>query len=375
MILLQAALALLAMILIGLALFRRVAHALPRQGSLPAEGDLILLGILPAIALVGTLATYMSLAHLLRGPALALLGAGLLVLLRRDVAQILGAMGSSLAAMLASIRRGDLLAVAELALVLGGLAIVLRLSAVPSENVDVWAFHMPIALSYVKSAGFQYPQIDHQFYGNQPLFFELLYGTVMVFAPHFVAANLVNIAVYAGLVLLLLSFAKQRDRALHGLVLWIVFFWRADFIQGAAEPMIDLPRSCFSVGAYLFAYRYACHFRRLDLYASALLVGAAIAGKYTELVTLLLIGLVLLPLMLRRRETWNDIIGAAAVLISVAGFWYVKNAIQFGNPIYPFLLGHPGLSDEWMTQYYLDLGRPFEVADRVYSTNLLSLKG
>src|SRR6185312_12969009 len=105
-----------------------------------------------------------------------------------------------------------------------------------------------------------------------------------------------------------------------------------------------------------------------------LLAGAAVAGKYTELTTPALIGVTLLPLM-ARRGMWRDLPFAAIAFLVVAAPWYIKNWVLTGNPIYPFVFGHPELSDTWMADYMRDLGRPFYPSDRGYSTNLLTLKG
>ena len=139
--------------------------------------------------------------------------------------------------------------------------------------------------------------------------------------------------------------------------------------------MTDLPRSCFSAAAYLFAYRYASRFWCFDLVMAALMAGAAVAGKYTELVTPLLIGLAIVPLMINKRQIWFHVVPAAFIFVIVCGVWYAKNIILLGNPVYPFLFSHPGLSNQWMADYMRDMTRPFNVADRGYSTNLLTLRG
>ena len=371
----SATLTVLLMVMTGWAMFRRLARFLlaGRHAEL-SEIDLVLIGILPSLALVGTLATYLALLHLLRlGFVLAVMVA-IFYVARREVYGMLLAVWGCVKCWSAQAGRGNLFPLIAAGAFFLFLAIGLRLCTIPSENVDIWVFHIPLAQSFIEHHGFAYPLIPHLFYSSQPLQFELLYATAMLAVPHFIAANVVNIAILFGFVFLLLSFAG-RVRDVQFLVLCGLFFWEQNFLQGAAQPMIDLPRSCFSAAAYLFAYRYACNFRGFDLAMSALMAGTAAAGKYTELVTPVVICVTLAPLMVNKRHTWFHMIAAVLVFIAVAGVWYAKNAIQFGNPIFPFLFGHPGLSDQWMKEYFQDLLQPFDIADRVYSTNLLTVRG
>jgi hypothetical protein len=373
MIVLATLLTILVMAATGLVLFRGLARYLHASASMPGEGELLLLGVLPGLALVGALTTWLAVAHLLQPWILALVAVGVFVLLRKDAWALAGGLRDLARACVAGLKQGDffpLLAVAAGILIfLSGLLF----SLTPPENIDIWVFHIPLAQSLIAHHGFVPHLIVSPFYNALPLFFETLFAVALSAVDHYLAADGVNLAILFGLMLLVLSFTRQL-RSVQFLVVFWVLFWMADFPRDAAQPMIDLPRSCFSVAAYLFAYRYAASLSRFDLVMAALTAGAAVAGKYTELVTPALIGLALLPTIARYR-TWMHLFPAAIVFLAVAGFWYAKNAILFGNPVYPFLFGHPGFSDQWMKDYMLDIGRPFDPADRVYSTNLLTFKG
>jgi hypothetical protein len=371
-----AALTALLMVVTGWAMFRRLARFLlaGRHGEL-SEIDLVLIGILPGLALVGTVSTYLALFHLLRFGVVLTAMIAILYVARREIYAMLVAVCGCVKSWFAQAGQGNFFPLIAVGAFFVCLAMALRLATIPGENVDIWVFHIPLAQSFVAHHGLAYPLIPKLlFYSSQPLLFELLYGTAMLAVPHFIAANAVNIAILFGFVFLLLSFAG-RARDIQFLVLCGIFFWWQNFLLDATQPMIDLPRSCFSAAAYLFAYRYACNFRCFDLTMSALMAGAAAAGKYTELVTPIVICAALVPLMINKRHTWFHMIPAMLVFVVVAGVWYVKNAIQFGNPIFPFLFGHPGLSDQWMAAYFQDLLQPFDIADRVYSTNLLTVRG
>lgn len=375
MVVLASALTVLAMVLTGLALFRRLAPVLlgGRHNEL-SETDLMLLGILPGLALVGTLATYLAVLHLLRVGVVLFLAAVVFYVCRREVGGMLVHLGREMRGWFVRAARGNLFPVIAAGVFLTALALALLACVVPSENMDVWAFHIPLAQSFVAHHGLVLQQVSSVLYSTQPNFQEMLFAVAMMAVPSFIAAGVVNVAVFFGFIVILPSFGV-RMRSLHFLAALLAFFWWQNFALGAAEPMADLPRSCFSVAAFLFAYRYAQSFRLFDLAVCALLAGAAAASKYTELMTAAVIVATLTPLMVRREGAWRHLTIAAAIYLVTAGVWYVKNAIEFGNPVFPFLFAHPGLSDQYMVDYMKDLTRPFNPADRIYSTDLLTVKG
>lgn len=375
MILAVATLSVLAMLATGLVLFRRLARLLLADDETVAESELILLGLLPGLALVGLLVTLLALLHLFQLWALAAAMAAIFVLLRRDAGAVLSGLRDGLRTIIEAARRGDLFPLLALACGIAALSLGVHLCLMPSDIADIWSYHLPIVHSFIAHHGIIAQQVAHPFYGNNPLLFELLFAVPMLAVDHFAGAGIVNVAVYFGLMLLILSFAR-RARGAWFLTLLVALVWASPFfLAGAAQPMIDVPRSCFSVAAFLFAWRYARDFRRLDLVMSALTAGTAVAGKYTELVTPLIICATLAPLMIQRRQTWAHLVPAAIGFAAISSFWYVKNAVLYGNPIYPFLFAHPGLSDAWMATLTQSLNTSVHADQQSFSRNLLTLQG
>jgi hypothetical protein len=371
--LLLLALTVVAMLAVGLVLFGALCRLLGAESDfLPRPRDLLLVGPLPGLALIALLATVLSLLHLMRAWVMAPLALVLLIVLRRDTAKVWNAVKDAAGATLAAARAGDFFPLAALLVGAGVAYSGLFLCFLPAANVDVWAYHLPLVQSFAAHAGFVYPQIDNMFYGNQPMALEMLHGAGMVFYHHFAVASAINLTIYMGALLLALSFAAS-GRGFLFLLLCYLFVAHGEF-YAAATPMIDAPRASLSIAAFLFAYRYARDFRRMDIILAALMAGFAVAAKTTELVTTLLICATLAPLIWRR-GSWRDLIPAAALFTAVSSYWYIKNLVLYGNPIYPFLFAHPGLSDAYVKDLMLEMTRPFDPSDRIYSTNLLTLQG
>ncbi|MBX4993148.1 hypothetical protein ABID08_002332 [Rhizobium binae] len=373
---LAAWLAVVAILLFGLTLHRALVLRLNRGVNPPVHDgtDLLLSGVLPGLALVGGLATVFGAIHLLRVEIVLPVVAILMVWRRNDLLGVLVDLRNLAMVGVRATANGDpfpLLATAAFV----GLACIISITALfPAGSADVWAFQIPLAQSIVSHGGFVTPQIDSNFYGNIPLFFNLLFACVLLFVDHWLAAGLINGAIFLGFLLLLASCAP-RWRAAGLLLVFLLIALQPFFTPGAAVPLTDLPRSCFSVAAVLFLWRYFETSRPSELVSCALVLGGAVGGKYTELQMVGLIGLALLPSICRGKLTLSLFLTCLAAFLCLAGYWYAKNLIALGNPIYPFVFGHPGLSDEWMARYRLDVGRPFDPANRVFVTDLMTRRG
>ncbi|MBY3276913.1 hypothetical protein [Rhizobium laguerreae] len=365
-----------AILLFGLTLHRTLVLWLNRGVHPPVRDgtDLLLSGILPGLALVGGLATALGAVHLLRTEVVLFLAAIFMIWRRNDVLEIfidlrnLAVMGGRATA------KGNpfpLLAAAAFV----GLAMVMSVTALfPAATADVWAFQIPLAQSIVSHGGFVTPQIDSNFYGNIPIFFNVLFACSLLFVDHWLGPGLLNAAIYLGFLLLLTSCA-HRWRAAGLLLVFFLIAFQPFFTPGATVPLTDLPRSCFSVAAVLYLWRYLETFRPSEIVSCALVLGGAVGGKYTELQMVGLIGLALLPSIYRGKLSFSLFLTCLAAFLSLAGYWYAKNLILLGNPIYPFIFGHPGLSDQWMAEYTLDLGRAFDPENRVFVTDLTTRQG
>ena len=367
-------LALLPFLFGGLVVHRAVAVRFLDASKALSERELLLHGLLFAIVINGVLGTYLAAVGLFAWPALvAALGIALGVF-RRDAVAVAKGLADAARAPARWLFALDLPALAAWGAFSAFAAGLFLLTPIPGANVDVWVFQLPLAQSIVDNAGFVHPQIGHPFYGSRPLFTNLLWAQALLFVDHASAASVVTLAIYVGFCLSLYAFARRaRPLALFllvGAVMANYSFW-----GGAIVPMIDVPRASFSVLALVFLWAYLRDRVPYYLVGAALLAGAAAGTKYTELTTVALAAACMLPLLRSTAEVRRFALAAGIVLL-VAGYWYVRNLFLLGNPVYPFLFGHPGLSDEWMASLMLDLTRTFDPALRgVYSQDLLSWQG
>lgn len=364
----------------GLVLHRALAKAvlmLDEDSTSYSVGEIELLGfgILPGLALANTVGTLLAIVHGFYWWSY-LAAMVLLVGWRwRDALGTLSAVVAVFRGSFESLLRGNLMVVVAIAIFLQTAAGMVVEAQVPSGNVDVWNHNFPLAESIVAHHGFVMPQIEHMLYGTYPIFFHMFFAEGLLLFDSIIAAKAANGLLYLGFLLSLLVFAKHA-RAVAAVVVSILIINAPFFSGGAADAMTDVGRICFSGLAFLFAYQYFRTGRVYFLFGAGLLAGGAIAGKYTELLTPMFIGVSLLPLLASRRQGgWLAVFVFATATAAIGAYPYLRNLVFLRNPIYPFFFGHPGMTDGIMESLQAEIFHSLDPVFRNYSQNLLSLRG
>jgi hypothetical protein len=337
------------------------------------EQDLLVFGLLPALAIGSEIGTVLALLGLFRTTVFVGVTAAVVIWRWRDAAATLVAIAGQGRAIWRSLAGGDLMVLVAVGFFLQTAFGLLVEAQIPSESVDVWHHQLPLAQSIVAHSGFVLPQIPNMFYGTYPIFFNILFAEGLLFVDHVIAAKVVNSLIYLGFLLTLLFCAKRgRSFAVVPLAILISPY----FSPGTADALTDISRASFSALAFTFAYRYLRDGRVYFLFAAGLLAGGAVAGKYTELLTPALIGASLLPqLSTRSRQGWTAVGVFASACLVVACYPYLRNWILLENPLYPFYFGHKGLSDQYMADLYKEIYTYWIPAYRDFVTNLFTLQG
>jgi len=363
----------------GLVLHRALARQILKSdagGSAAIdEGDLLGFGLLPGLALAGTVGTILAIFQIFY--LWSYLAAVILIVVafRRDAMATLAAIKAVAARSLKSLMQGNLMIVVAVAIFIQTAAGMLAESLMPSAGIDIWHHNFPLAKSIVDHHGFRMPQIDGMFYGSYPLFHHMFFAQALLFADNIVAAKVANAMIYLGFLISLVVFARHL-RSVIVLLMSYLIIETPFFSFGTADLMTDTTRICFSTLAFVFAYQYLRRGQLYFLFASGLLAGAAIAGKYTEMLTPLLIGLSLLPALIGRRpDAWRAVLVFSAATLAIGLYPYVRNLVLLHNPIYPFLFGHPGISDEYMAALKTEFSNPLDPDFLTYSQNLFTPTG
>ena len=358
----------------GVVVNRYIARAMFTALTGITERQILLYGLIVSIIINGVVGTYLSILNLFNLQIFAAIFVVIMLLLREDSLATRTVICRSLREYINKIKILDPIALVVTCLLTALFVILSVLCLIPTQNPDTWAFHLPIALSFINNLGFVYPAIDglSLHYSNQPAFVQLLFAQFLQIAPHFSLAAFVSVLIYLLMFVALATVWESFGLAL-GLMLASVAF-SFNFATQVPIPLTDMSRSCFSILGLTFLAVYLD--RRIPYYAglASICIGAAIATKYTELTTLTILALTLLP-ELRTTSGRRLILKCGVIIVIIASFWYIKNLILFKNPIYPFIFGHPGLTDEWMAGYLKEMTTAFDPVYRHFNRNLFTIEG
>jgi hypothetical protein len=118
-----------------------------------------------------------------------------------------------------------------------------------------------------------------------------------------------------------------RTAALAG---GLAFLLVPDVWEQASTAMVDLGLAAFLLASLPFA-------RRVELPACAAAIGLALGSKFVGLV-LAVPFVAFLAIVARRRPGsvgWRELLAAGITVLGTGGFWYLRNAVVTGNPLFP----------------------------------------
>jgi hypothetical protein len=309
----------------------RVIDAKAAPPSLTRTGAALLAGF-GACAYGGLV---LAALHLFRWWAFAACAAIAVVLARR----VLAVYAVAASRFLVRAKRADPVVPAAVAVALV-VAVAQWLAALaPPEATDELAYHLPEAHTLADGHVLHLALGSDRIYGNLPALMETLYGEALTI--HGTAlAHLLHLSVLLAFVLLAAGVVRSlwgsRPAALAaaGILLY------SDLLDNATTAYVDAGEAAFDAGAALMLVLWAVRRRDGDAAIGALLLGFALSVKYNALTTAALAALLVVT---SRRPRF--VLGLAGIAFVACGYWYLKNLARFGNPVFPFWFGHPGVSD------------------------------
>jgi hypothetical protein len=281
---------------------------------------------------IGLLVLFLGLFGLLRGWAILALLLVALILTARDLPHLWQILTrATQTAFEAKLATGVFIVFVAL--------LVLRTLA-PPYVADELIYHLPVPLQFVQ-AGRVFPSYDNSL-GNMPFLVHMIYA-VFLLAGSDVAAKLFSLFVAIATAVLLYAFCCRFITRPVGVIALFAFFASGMIVELAITTRIDV-----SLAGMLFACTYAMinylsTHSRAWLWLSAVFAGFSLGIKHTAALWIFLVGMLYLVETIRSRERVLQVLKYgvmyALLALAVASPWYIKNAIWFHNPIYPFVTG------------------------------------
>ncbi len=245
-------------------------------------------------------------------------------------------------------------------------ALMFALSLVPpsSADYDSLAYHLALPMQWLREGRVSEMAFDHHSYF--PFVGEMLYALALgvrgaVFAKLFHWVMLV-LGAFA-----LCSLGRQAGGKTAGL--WAAALW-VSLPMAQAESTtayVDLTFSAFAWAAVaLFCHALwnenDARLRRTSWIGCGLFCGLSLGSKYFGWLVFGFLGLWLLVASLRAqnddaRQRWIRLAWLGVPALAVGGFWYARNWLWTGNPVFPFafgLFGGRGWTSDMASAYNAD---------------------
>ena len=209
---------------------------------------------------------------------------------------------------------------------------VLLLPLYPPIHWDATAYHLAAAKIYARSHAVVYtPYLRFPVF---PQLNEMLFTLALVLYDD-LAAHLVQFLMMGVVATTIYAWGRRAFNARVGL--WGAALWLSNplVLWLGASAYIDVSLAMFLTLA-VYAFFNWFQFRSTSwLLVSAAFFGFSAAVKYLALFPILIVGLLLVYLSVREHKLRN-VIAFGAILLAVAGPWYLRTAYYTGNPIWPY---------------------------------------
>lgn len=222
----------------------------------------------------------------------------------------------------------------------------------PPNAWDEVAYHLPEAKNILLNHGLIFPVNGHPFYGNLPLSMEVLYAFGILISG-FALAHVFHFTFLLAMLLAIGSFLQKRYSATVGIVAGILIFFLSELVGNATSGYIDAASTTYEIiGLLLILGWINSQWKKNQyLYLSGLFYGLSLGIKYTAFYSLVVVLSILgIIIIAGKKLSVKEIakkIGWFFVFVTIGGgFWYAKNWIVNGNPLYPYFFGHRGMTNE-----------------------------
>ena len=214
---------------------------------------------------------------------------------------------------------------------------------------DAIAYHLPQAREIASTHHLPANVGGHFFFGNIPKLVEVLFAEALVFSRAELA-QCVDFAILGSFLLFTFGLVRDLFNRWTAILAVLLLLLYEDLLVYATTAYIDAATVSFEAGSVLAIAAWIQWRSRQYVTLAPLLIGFALSAKYstasTAVFLLVVVGATILASRDDRRRMLAPASRLALVAIAACAYWYGKNLIRFGNPVYPLYFGHPGVDEE-----------------------------
>jgi hypothetical protein len=234
-------------------------------------------------------------------------------------------------------------------------------AATPPYSPDEGIYQLAVPKLFVEQ-GRIFPTYDN-FSGNMPMLIHMHY-VVCLMAKAEIAAKIFSLLLAVTTAFMLYAFGKRFFGRVTGVFALFGFFAAGMVVEVAVTARIDVALAGMLFGATYALIVWLETQSRGWLYIAGTLGGFSLSIKYSAALWLLLLGVMLLVEKVGRTlvssksgqtkvcPTIKDCILFFSIAVIIASPWYVKNAVWFHNPVYPYFTGEVAEYETGKLRYF-----------------------
>lgn len=217
---------------------------------------------------------------------------------------------------------------------------------------------------------------------NLNLFWEIIFSLTNTYS----VARLFHFTILATALIFTYHSLKNKFGMLVG-VLFVFFFLSLpqDIVLTSTLGYIDVGAYSFLLVAVIFVLKFINDEKIENLYLSSIFWGLMLGTKYTGISNFVAFLAVLAVIFFIKRSQFNkyltfkNILFVLSLFIFFGGYWYIKNFILYGNPIFPFIFNcwgvhvepcpqSGGFFGDWTTK--ISLANASLIASQLFTKNI-----
>jgi len=314
-----------------------VGHTLVKRFKLQftTQAESLSFSFFLGTGVVALLVLFIGLVGLLRGWTMIGLLVSCLTLTARDLPELFQRVKQSFRTAFATSQSRIISSV-----FFGLMAFLVLRALTPPHTADELIYHLPVPQQFVQ-AGRVFPSYDNSL-GNMPFLIHMIYVACLMVGSD-IATKVISLFLAITTAISLYAFCNRYLTRGVGAISLFAFFAAGMIVELGVSARIDVSLAGMLFACTFAMINYLTTRVRAWLWLSALFGGFSLGIKHTAALWIFFVGILYLIETFRSRESAGKILGNGIlytlIALAIASPWYIKNAVWFHNPIYPFVTG------------------------------------